>query len=63
MTLMTKNDQFVIIVAGGSGSRMGRKMPKQFIEIGSKPILMHTIELFSLIRPPFRLFWCYLQTK
>jgi 2-C-methyl-D-erythritol 4-phosphate cytidylyltransferase len=43
---MTNNDQFVIIVAGGSGSRMGRKIPKQFIEIGGKPILMHTVELF-----------------
>ncbi len=43
---MTERDQFVIIVAGGSGSRMGRKIPKQFIEIGGKPILMHTVELF-----------------
>jgi len=40
---MTK---FAIIVAGGSGTRMGKKMPKQFIEIGGKPILMHTIEKF-----------------
>ena len=38
--------QFVIIVAGGSGSRMGVKTPKQFLEIASKPILMHTIEKF-----------------
>ena len=43
---MTNNDQFAIIVAGGSGSRMGRNIPKQFIEIGGKPILMHTVELF-----------------
>ena len=40
---MTK---FAIIVAGGSGTRMGKKTPKQFIEIGGKPILMHTIEQF-----------------
>jgi len=39
-------NQFVIIVAGGSGSRMGAKMPKQFIEVAGKPILMHTIERF-----------------
>lgn len=36
----------VVIVAGGSGSRMGSQLPKQFIEIGGKPILMHTIECF-----------------
>lgn len=39
-------NQFVIIVAGGSGSRMGAQMPKQFIEVAGKPILMHTIERF-----------------
>ncbi len=37
---------FAIIVAGGSGSRMGNKTPKQFLEIGGKPILMHTIQRF-----------------
>lgn len=36
----------VIIVAGGKGLRMGSELPKQFIEIGTKPILMHTIEAF-----------------
>lgn len=36
----------VIIVAGGSGLRMGGDFPKQFIAIGSKPILMRTIENF-----------------
>ncbi|MFN3380000.1 MAG: 2-C-methyl-D-erythritol 4-phosphate cytidylyltransferase [Runella zeae] len=40
---MTK---FAIIVAGGSGTRMGSKIPKQFMLIGGKPILMHTIEKF-----------------
>ncbi len=40
---MTK---FAIIVAGGSGKRMGKKIPKQFMLIGGKPILMHTIEKF-----------------
>lgn len=45
---MRKN---VVIVAGGKGLRMGKDIPKQFIPIGfeanKKPILMHTIELFS----------------
>lgn len=36
----------VIIVAGGLGLRMGGDLPKQFVSIGSKPILMHTIDLF-----------------
>lgn len=33
----------MIIVAGGSGTRMGAEIPKQFIELSGKPILMHTI--------------------
>ncbi len=38
--------KFVIIVAGGSGSRMGAEIPKQFLELCGKPILMHTIRVF-----------------
>lgn len=37
----------VIIVAGGSGSRMKSDIPKQFIEIGGKAILMYTILRFK----------------
>lgn len=36
----------VIIVAGGKGLRMGVDLPKQFIPIGGKPILMYTIQAF-----------------
>jgi len=36
----------VIIVAGGSGTRMGTEIPKQFLEIGNKPIIVLTIEKF-----------------
>ena len=36
----------VIIVAGGKGLRMGGDIPKQFLPVGGKPILMHTIERF-----------------
>lgn len=36
----------VIIAAGGEGLRMGKNLPKQFIPIGNKPILMHTIDVF-----------------
>lgn len=36
----------VIIVAGGKGMRMGAELPKQFMPVGGKPILMRTIEAF-----------------
>ena len=36
----------VIIVAGGKGLRMGGDIPKQFLVVNGKPILMHTIERF-----------------
>lgn len=36
----------VILVAGGQGLRMGHELPKQFIPVHGKPILMHTLELF-----------------
>jgi 2-C-methyl-D-erythritol 4-phosphate cytidylyltransferase len=38
--------RFVVIVAGGKGLRMGTDLPKQFIPIAGKPVLMHTIEAF-----------------
>jgi len=37
---------YAIIVAGGSGQRMNNSIPKQFIELNGKPILMHTLEKF-----------------
>lgn len=36
-----------IIVAGGSGTRFGAQLPKQFLELGGKPILMRTVEAFE----------------
>ncbi len=38
--------EYVIIVAGGKGLRMGGDIPKQFLSVGGKPILMRTIERF-----------------
>jgi 2-C-methyl-D-erythritol 4-phosphate cytidylyltransferase len=38
---------YAVIVAGGSGKRMGAGMPKQFLELGGRPLLMHTIERFK----------------
>lgn len=37
---------YIIIVAGGKGLRMGGDIPKQFLPIGERPILMHTLERF-----------------
>ena len=37
---------YAIIVAGGKGLRMGSDIPKQFLPIGGKPVLMRTLERF-----------------
>ena len=37
---------YVIVVAGGKGLRMGSDIPKQFLPIGGRPVLMHTLERF-----------------
>jgi 2-C-methyl-D-erythritol 4-phosphate cytidylyltransferase len=36
----------IIIVAGGKGLRMGGDIPKQFLPVGGKPVLMRTLEAF-----------------
>lgn len=41
----------VIIVAGGKGLRMGGDIPKQFLPVGGKPVLMRTIEAFYSYDP------------
>ena len=38
--------KYVIIVAGGKGLRMGSDLPKQFLPVAGKPVLMHTQEVF-----------------
>lgn len=38
--------KYVLIVAGGKGLRMGTELPKQFLPIGGKPVLMRTLEAF-----------------
>lgn len=40
---------YAIIVAGGSGSRMKSEIPKQFLPLKGKPILVHTVEKFLQI--------------
>ncbi|WP_259016938.1 2-C-methyl-D-erythritol 4-phosphate cytidylyltransferase [Emticicia fluvialis] len=41
-----EKQKFAVLVAGGSGSRMGSDIPKQFLPLSGKPILLHTIEKF-----------------
>lgn len=43
--------KFALIVAGGSGVRMGKEVPKQFLVLAGKPMLMHTIETFVSYDP------------
>ncbi len=38
---------FVVIFAGGVGSRMGSEIPKQFLKVDEKPILIHVVEKFN----------------
>ncbi len=40
------NMDYIIIVAGGKGLRMGGDVPKQFMPLAGKPVLMHTLERF-----------------
>jgi len=40
------NSEYAIIVAGGKGTRIKSKLPKQFLELTGKPILLHTLEAF-----------------
>ncbi|REJ82993.1 MAG: 2-C-methyl-D-erythritol 4-phosphate cytidylyltransferase [Bacteroidetes bacterium] len=46
---------YVVIVAGGSGTRMGSKTPKQLMEIHGKPIIAHAIERFIAAIPDIRI--------
>ncbi len=42
----------VIIVAGGVGKRMGKNIPKQFLPINQKPIIIHTLQRFLEVCDP-----------
>ncbi|MDQ3536497.1 MAG: 2-C-methyl-D-erythritol 4-phosphate cytidylyltransferase [Bacteroidota bacterium] len=65
--------EYALIVAGGSGSRIKSEVPKQFLEIGALPVLMHTCAAFYrytesiniiLVLPPDQIsFWESLCVK
>ncbi|MCF0197057.1 MAG: 2-C-methyl-D-erythritol 4-phosphate cytidylyltransferase, partial [Bacteroidaceae bacterium] len=44
-------NRYVIIVAGGKGLRMGGDVPKQFLPVGGRPVLMRTIDAFRSVYP------------
>ena len=50
-----ESEEFVIIVAGGKGLRMGTDIPKQFLPIGGKPVLMRTLERFREYSPTLQI--------
>ncbi len=43
--------EYAIIVAGGKGTRIKSSLPKQFIELNGKPVLLHTLEAFYRYSP------------
>ncbi|MGI9543771.1 MAG: 2-C-methyl-D-erythritol 4-phosphate cytidylyltransferase [Cyclobacteriaceae bacterium] len=51
---MTTLPEYAIIVAGGKGVRMGGDQPKQFMELGGLPIVLHTIKAFYRYSPQIR---------
>ena len=44
----------VVIVAGGKGRRMGREIPKQYMELHGKPVIIHTLEKFFHFDPDMK---------
>lgn len=47
--------KYALIVAGGKGLRMGTELPKQFLLVGGKPVLMRTLEAFYTYDPEIRI--------
>ena len=47
--------EHALIVAGGKGTRIKSALPKQFIELNGKPILLHTLEAFIRYSPSIRI--------
>ena len=36
-----------LIIAGGSGNRMGQSIPKQFLTVNERPVIVYTLEAFQ----------------
>lgn len=54
-SLFFRMEKYIVIVAGGTGSRMKSDLPKQFIELKGLPILMHTIRRFQNAIPSVKI--------
>ena len=52
---MSAVERYVIVVAGGKGLRMGADIPKQFLPVHGKPLLMHTLTTFHTFDPSLHL--------
>lgn len=53
---MARRDvRYLIVLAGGSGTRMGGPVPKQFMMLGGKPVLRRTIDRFREFDEDFRI--------
>lgn len=65
--------KYALIVAGGKGKRMAAEIPKQFLELEGKPVLMHAINRFYKFDPSIKIvivlpenlldYWSDLQKK
>ncbi|MBX2956762.1 MAG: 2-C-methyl-D-erythritol 4-phosphate cytidylyltransferase [Cyclobacteriaceae bacterium] len=49
------NNEYALIVAGGKGTRIKSKVPKQFLDLDGLPILMHTINAFYKYSPAIKM--------
>ena len=45
--MMKKNKNIALIIAGGVGNRMGQDIPKQFLNVCDKPVIVYTMECFQ----------------
>lgn len=52
---MAFSEIYIIIVAGGSGTRMRTSTPKQFLPLCGEPVLFHPIRKFSVFTPDAKL--------
>ncbi len=52
---MTEVKKYVVIVAGGKGTRMGSPIPKQFLPFLGKPLLCYAIEAFAAAIPGIKI--------
>jgi len=54
-TRLEQNSLVALVVGGGKGERMGTELPKQFLLLRGKPVLVHTLEKFLALPPAYSL--------